>query len=72
MKQLILLDLGNNNLHSISNRMFKSQSEMRVLNLTRNNITFIEKDTFVGLENLFKLDIQQTIYNQYILRPCQS
>ncbi|KAK9890470.1 hypothetical protein WA026_010553 [Henosepilachna vigintioctopunctata] len=56
-ENLLTLDLSTNNLSTLGFEKFKSQRNLQVLNISRNNIDKLKKDSFNGLKALVKLDL---------------
>ncbi|XP_065174215.1 uncharacterized protein [Atheta coriaria] len=64
---LTILDLSNNNLASISNRMFPEISAIKHLNMSNNQINEIYPNTFANMQSLEHLDLSHNrIKNMHI------
>lgn len=57
-KNLILLDLGNNNIANIENNTFKNLVDLRWLYMDSNYLDTLSREKFAGLQNLEYLNVE--------------
>ncbi|XP_055965392.1 SLIT and NTRK-like protein 1 isoform X2 [Sorex fumeus] len=57
-KNLILLDLGNNNIASVENNTFKNLLDLRWLYMDSNYLDTLSREKFTGLQNLEYLNVE--------------
>lgn len=57
-KNLILLDLGNNNIANIENNTFKNLLDLRWLYMDSNYLDTLSREKFAGLQNLEYLNVE--------------
>ncbi|XP_042538624.1 SLIT and NTRK-like protein 1 [Dipodomys merriami] len=57
-KNLILLDLGNNNIASVENNTFKNLLDLRWLYMDSNYLDTLSREKFAGLQNLEYLNVE--------------
>nr|4RCW_A Chain A, SLIT and NTRK-like protein 1 [Homo sapiens]4RCW_B Chain B, SLIT and NTRK-like protein 1 [Homo sapiens] len=57
-KNLILLDLGNNNIATVENNTFKNLLDLRWLYMDSNYLDTLSREKFAGLQNLEYLNVE--------------